>query len=78
MRKQEADAAEDLLRASYDADRVAGLDMDFGVQAFRTSPLYVPAHIFRSQHFGTKLRTFVSGAAHTFGGLLACMQMPSV
>ena len=63
MRKQEADAAEDWLRATYEADRVAGLDMDFGVRGCRTSPLYVPAYVFRSRHFGTKLRTFVSGGA---------------
>ena len=63
MRKQEADAAEDYLRATYEADRVAVLDMDFAVRQFRASPLYVPAYIFRSRHFGTKLRTFVSGAA---------------
>ncbi len=61
MRCQEGNAAEDLLRSSFDCDRVAGVDMDFSITAMRSSPLYVPAYIFRSQHFGTKMRTFVSG-----------------
>ncbi|KAK9906709.1 hypothetical protein WJX75_006533 [Coccomyxa subellipsoidea] len=61
MRSQEGDAAEDLLRSSFDCDRVAAVDMDFSIVSMRSSPLYVPAYIFRSQHFGTKMRTFVSG-----------------
>ncbi len=61
MRRQETDAATDFIRRAFDADRVAALDMDVSITAMRSSPLYVPAFIFRSQHFGTKMRTFVSG-----------------
>ena len=61
MRSQEGEAAEDLLRSNFDCDRVAAVDMDFSITSMRSSPLYVPAYIFRSQHFGTKMRTFVSG-----------------
>lgn len=65
MRKEEVSAAEDFLKSGYDADRVAGVDLDFSLDAFASSPLYVPAHVFRSQHFGAKMRTFVSGAQHS-------------
>ena len=62
MRKEEVGSAEGFLKSVYDADRVAGVDLDFSLGAFASSPLYVPAHVFRSRHFGAKMRTFVSGA----------------
>lgn len=63
MRQQETEAAEGLLRTAFNADRVGSVNMDFTVASMRSSPVYVPAYIFRSQHFGTKMRTFVSGNA---------------
>ena len=41
--------------------------MDLGVSFanIRASPVYVPVFVFRSTHFGNKLRTFVSGANHS-------------
>lgn len=62
MRKEEVSSAEGFLKSAYDADRVARVDLDFSLDAIASSPLYVPAHVFRSQHFGAKMRTFVSGA----------------
>ncbi|CAL8462316.1 g1849 [Coccomyxa elongata] len=61
MRQQETEAAEGLVRTAFNADRVGSVNMDFTVVSMRSSPVYVPAYIFRSQHFGTKMRTFVSG-----------------
>lgn len=58
---EEESAASDMLRSQYQADRVAGLQMSISPSSFHASPIYVPAFIFRSYHFGAKMHTFVSG-----------------
>lgn len=37
------------------------MDMDISFYSIGAAPVYVPAFVFRSTHFGNKLRTFVSG-----------------
>ncbi len=66
MRQQETEAAEGVVRSMFNADRVGSMDLDVAILSMRSSPVYVPAYIFRSQHFGTKMRTFVSGDAQAW------------
>lgn len=61
IKEEEHSAASDLLRSQYRADRVAGLEMSISPSSFFASPVYLPAFIFRSYHFGAKMHTFVSG-----------------
>ena len=58
---EEESAASDMLRSQYQADRVAGLQISISPSSFHASPIYVPASVFRSYHFGAKMHTFVSG-----------------
>ena len=71
IREEEQSAASDLLRSQYRADRVAGLQMSVSPSSFSASPMYVPAFVFRSFHFGAKMHTFVSGTAHHFDAALS-------
>jgi hypothetical protein len=61
--QQERDAAHGFVRRTYECDQVGWVDMDVSFVSMQTSPLYVPAFVFRSEHLGTKMRTYVSGAA---------------
>ena len=74
IREEEQSAASDLLRSQYRADRVAGLQMTINPSSFSASPMYVPAFVFRSFHFGAKMHTFVSGTAHHFNDALSCLR----
>lgn len=62
---EEAERARSLVRSSFRCDRVGQLKMDVRLSDVRTAPVYVPAFVFRSTHFGAKLRTFVSGFSPT-------------
>ncbi len=61
MTRQEANRAREYLRSSYRCDRVGALDIGISFSDIRASPVYIPVFVFRSTHFGNKLRTFVSG-----------------
>jgi hypothetical protein len=63
-----------MLRSQYQADRVAGLQMSIIPSSFHASPIYVPAFIFRSYHFGAKMHTFVSGDSPPSSWLCFCTQ----
>lgn len=44
-----------------ECDDVRSLYLEHTVVESRTSPIYIPAYIFRSRHLGDKVHTFVSG-----------------
>lgn len=60
--RQEERRAREYLRSSYRCDRVGDLDMAVSFADIGASPVYIPVFVFRSTHFGNKLRTFVSGS----------------
>lgn len=63
MEAEETRAAEALAQRATQADRVGRLGLSVRLAGVRAAPVYVPAYVFRSMHFGSKLRTFVSGGA---------------
>jgi hypothetical protein len=65
MEAEETRAAEALAMRATRADRVGRLGLSVRAVRVDAAPVYVPAYVFRSTHFGAKLRTFVSGAPVT-------------
>ncbi len=63
MEAEETRAAEALARSATQADRIGSLGLTVRLVRVHAAPTYVPAYVFRSTHFGSKLRTFVSGVA---------------
>ena len=61
IREEEESAAAKMLRRKYAADKVEDLEMFISHCIITATPFYVPAYVFRSHHYGRKLRTFVSG-----------------
>ena len=61
IEEEESSRARRFIRSSFRCDHVGQLKIDVQLSGVRTSPVYVPAFVFRSSHFGSKLRTFVSG-----------------
>jgi len=61
MRREEERRARGFLRQSFRCDRVADMEMRLDLSDVRAAPMYFPVFVFRSTHFGNKLRTFVSG-----------------
>lgn len=58
---EETARAKAFVKSAYRCDRVGQLSLDVRLHDLRSSPVYVPVFVFRSTHFGSKLRTFVSG-----------------
>ena len=71
MEAEETRAAEALAQRATQADRVGRLGLSVRLAGVRAAPVYVPAYVFRSMHFGSKLRTFVSGGAPRWAPLAA-------
>ena len=63
MEAEETRAAEALAQRATQADRVGRVGLSVRLAGVRSAPVYVPAYVFRSMHFGSKLRTFISGGA---------------
>lgn len=67
MEAEETRAAEALAQRATQADRVGRLGLSVRLAGVRAAPVYVPAYVFRSMHFGSKLRTFISGGRASLG-----------
>ena len=76
MEAEETRAAEALAMRATRADRVGRLGLSVRAVRVEAAPVYVPAYVFRSTHFGAKLRTFVSGAPVTRAAMPACCAWP--
>jgi len=76
MEAEETRAAEALAMRATRADRVGRLGLSVRAVRVDAAPVYVPAYVFRSTHFGAKLRTFVSGAPVTRAAMPACCAWP--
>ncbi len=77
MEAEETRAAEALAMRATRADRVGRLGLSVRAVRVEAAPVYVPAYVFRSTHFGAKLRTFVSGAPVTRAAVPACCTWPA-